>query len=322
MSAGGVPAGRSVIGSPLLRSDVSLAGKIRWHLNARLSRRLPLLNATGARLTIVDAYGAPGDTLLTATICRNVHARWPRLRINCVTPNPELLEHDPAIQSLNRPETFFSVWSWYPDLVGRRDGTTHLLRETFDRLSWGGQPYDQRCRVHLTAEEKRRGRERLGATTRPILTFSTQSKEVVKNWPVESWRAALAVLRGRFHLVQLGDASEPEFEGVQRFAGRLSLRESMGVLANAQGYVGGVSFLMHAASGLDVPAVIIYGGRETPANSGYTGNVNLYSAVPCSPCWIHTSRGERCEHGLRCMHEITVAAVVVAVEQVDFSHAQ
>jgi ADP-heptose:LPS heptosyltransferase len=199
--------------------------------------------------------------------------------------------------------------------VGRRDGTTHLLQETFDRLGWGDRPHDRRCRVHLTPEERARGRERLGATARPILTFSTLSKEVVKNWPADFWRAALAALREKFHLVQLGDASEPEFEGVQRFAGRLSLRESMSVLSHARVHVGADSFLMHAANGLDVRAVIILGGSRTAANVGYAENVNLASAVPCSPCWIHTSRGERCEHALVCLTAITPAAVLAAIER-------
>ena len=102
-------------------------------------------------------------------------------------------------------------------------------------------------------------------------------------------------------------------EGVQRLAGRLSLRESMAVLSHARLHVGGVSFLMHAANGLDVPAVIIYGGRETPANSGYAENENLYTAVECSPCWLHSSLGERCMHGMRCMQAITPAHVADAV---------
>jgi ADP-heptose:LPS heptosyltransferase len=307
--------GRSVLDSPLMRAHRGIAGKLRWHLNARLTRHPAVLNRLGAQLTIVDAYGAPGDTLLTAIVCRHLRERFPRLRINCLTPNPGLLQHDPNIDVLNAPESFFSVWSWYPNLAGTRDPVANLLSETFARLGWGAGPFEYRASVYLTPGERAQGRALLGPADRPVLTFNTRTKEPTKNWPIEAWRAVLAELRTRFHLVHLGDDSEPEIAGVQRLAGRLSLRESMGALSHARVHVGGVSFLMHAANGLEVPSVIIYGGRETPANSGYATNLNLYSAVPCSPCWLHESKGERCPHDLVCMNGITVAHVVAAVNE-------
>ena len=315
MSAPAIRTSRSVIDSPLMRPHRGWSGKLRWHLNARLTRRLRLLDAVGARLTLIDAYGAPGDTLLTAIVCRNLHRRYPRLRLNLVTPNAELVKHDPAIHTLNEREGFFSVWSWYPELAGRRDGQTNVLRETFERLGWGSASYDYRARVYLAPEEKLKGRALLGATKRPIVAFNTRSKEVVKNWPVDAWREALAALRERYELVHLGESSEPVMDGTQRFAGRLSMRESMSVLSHAHVHVGPDSFLMHAANGLDVPAVIIFGGSRTPANLGYSENINLFTELPCSSCWLHSSCGEVCPHDLLCMQRIVPAEVVAAVER-------
>ena len=53
----------SVLGSPLIRRHAGLAAKVRWHVNKHVARQPWLLNATGMALTVVDAYGAPGDTL-------------------------------------------------------------------------------------------------------------------------------------------------------------------------------------------------------------------------------------------------------------------
>jgi len=305
----------SVLGSSLLWRRGRWADKFRWHLNTRLTRQLPLLAAFRATLTIVDAYGSPGDTLLTAAICRQVHERYPQLRLNCLTPNPELLVEDPNLATLNCPETFFSVWSWYPDLAGRRDRTANVLSETFARLGWGRAPFAYRARVYLTAAERIHGRSLLGPVDRPVLTLNTRSKEDVKNWPVEHWRTAVAALRERFHLVQLGDATEPALDSVHRLAGRLSLRESMAVLSHAHAHLGADSFLMHAANGLDVPAVIIFGGSRLPANLGYAENINLASLPPCAPCWLQPSRGDRCPHGLVCLHDISPAQVLRAVDE-------
>ena len=131
-------AGRdSILHSPLLRREHGPRSKVRWHLNARLTRFPGLLAALRAPLTIVDAYGAPGDTLLTASICRQLRERYPSLSLNCLTTNPDLLIHNPNLTSVNAPETFFSVWSWYPQTAARRDGATNILAETFARLGIG-----------------------------------------------------------------------------------------------------------------------------------------------------------------------------------------
>ncbi len=293
--------------APLLRRDTGLAAAVRWHVNDWFTRRPWLLHWLGARLTVFDAFGAPGDTLLTAIVCRHLHERHPRIRINCLTPNPELLLHDPNIETLNARESWFCLWHWYLGLVEKKDGCVNVLRPTFDHLGFG--PCAYRAKVFLSDLEIAGARARLGATAKPVLAFNTRSKEAVKNWPVESWNDLLERLRAEFDLMHLGDATEPHFAGVRRFAGLLSLRESMALLACARLHVGPDSFLMHAANGLDVPSVIIFGGSRTPANLGYDGNVNLFVEMPCGPCWIHASRGERCEHDLACLKKISVEEV-------------
>lgn len=310
-----VPPRKSPLGSQLMRRKTGFAARVRWHLNKHVVRRPWLLNLVGMRLTVVDAYGAPGDTLLTAIVCRYLRQHYPGLRLNCVTANPELLQHDPNVDSVNCPETYFSLWSWYPDHAGRRDGTTNVLRETFARLGLEHAPYEYAARVYLTPDELARGRELLAPTTLPVVTFHTRSNEVVKDWPLERWQAAITHLRRTYHLVHLGDGREPVIDGVQRLAGRLSLRESMSVLAHARVHIGADSFLMHAANGLGIPSVIVFGGSRTPANLGYDGNVNLFTPMPCGPCWIHSIHGERCAYGLACMDPIATADVTAAVDR-------
>lgn len=68
---------------------------------------------------------------------------------------------------------------------------------------------------------------------------------------------------------------------------------------------------MHLARAVECPAVIVYGGREAPWQSGYICNMNLFNAVPCAPCWRHNA----CDFDRRCMREITVSEVVSAVRQ-------
>jgi ADP-heptose:LPS heptosyltransferase len=312
----GLPPVLSVLASPMLWRAHGLSAKIRWQLNARLGRRLWLLNAARMRITVVDAFGSPGDTLLTAAICRHLRQWYPRLQINCLTPNPALLAHDPNIDTLNQPETFFSVWSWYPDLIARRDVRTNVLKETFARLGLEHRAYQYRARVYLTKEERAGGLTVLGNPSKPVLTFHTRSREEVKDWPLARWVELLTQLKGRFHLVQLGDDREPRLQDVHRLVG-LSLRESLAVLAHAHIHVGADSFWMHAANGLDVPSVIIFGGSRPSGVLGYESNINLFTPMPCGPCWIQSSRGERCTYGIACMDAITADNVVSAVGRLE-----
>ena len=98
-------------------------------------------------------------------------------------------------------------------------------------------------------------------------------------------------------------------------AGKLSMRESMAVLAQARLHIGPDSFLMHAANGVGVRSVILFGGSRTVENSGYAENVNLFVPMPCGPCYIHESRSETCAHGIECMQRITVTMVHDAVRR-------
>ena len=103
------------------------------------------------------------------------------------------------------------------------------------------------------------------------------SKEPTKNWLPSYWHELIDRLTEKYFIVQLGNQNEIQSEKVVRLAGKLDLRESIAVLAKCNLFIGGVSFLMHAASAVGVRSVIIYGGRETPQNSGYDNNINLVS---------------------------------------------
>jgi ADP-heptose:LPS heptosyltransferase len=72
---------------------------------------------------------------------------------------------------------------------------------------------------------------------------------------------------------------------------------------------------MHGANGLDVPSVIIFGGSRPPDMLGYAANINLFEAMPCGPCWLQSSQGQRCDYGIACMDRITPDRVLAAVDE-------
>ncbi len=129
-----------------------------------------------------------------------------------------------------------------------------------------------------------------------------------KEWLPERFQAVVDALVPRHRVVQLGLPDDPPLRGAEDLRGRTSIRESAAVLANASAFVGLVGFMMHLARAAECPAVIVYGGREHPSQSGYVCNENLFTTLPCSPCW----RWNSCDFEHRCM---------TAIESVDVSRA-
>ena len=308
---GEIPGGKNEL-QPLLypfqRSyPLKLWSKFRWFRNSRLKSLLPSLNKKRKWLTVLDRLGAPGDALITANIIRCIKENYPELRINCITPHPELISLDPHIDKINQPETFYSFDSTYWDLIVRKEKRQNIIEHNMLRL--GIDKYDYKAAYYLSEEEKDWAKQETKQFDKPILAICTKSKEPVKNWPQANWLELIQNLKANFSIIQLGDDKEAIFEEVHRYAGQLSMRESAAILSKASFFIGPDSLLMHIANGLDIPSTIIFGGSRPVGCFGYPKNMNLNSTPACSPCWIHEGY-EECQNDLICMNEISVAFVL------------
>jgi ADP-heptose:LPS heptosyltransferase len=132
-----------------------------------------------------------------------------------------------------------------------------------------------------------------------------------KEWLPDRLQQVVHALRGEYTLVQLGSPTDPPLDGCLDLRGKTSIRESASIIANSRIFLGQVGFLMHLTRAVDRPAVIIFGGRELPWQSGYSCNTNLVRQLPCSPCWRSSSCINEVERA--CMRRITVEEVVAAV---------
>ena len=86
----------------------------RWKLNKWKNKYLGILNLFSFKLTVIDGYGALGDTIITSTFIHNIKFHYPNVRINLITPNARLLECDPNICEFNNYETFFFYYVLVP----------------------------------------------------------------------------------------------------------------------------------------------------------------------------------------------------------------
>ena len=313
---GEIPGGKNELQAllyPFHRSyPLKLWSKYRWFRNSRLQSFLPLLNKKRKWLTVIDRLGAPGDALITTNVIRCIKENYPHLKINCITPHPELVRLDPKIDTINHAETFYSFDSTYWELIVRKEKSQNIIEHNMLRL--GIDKYDYKATYFLSEEEKDWAKQETNKFDKPILAICTKSKEPVKNWPETNWSELIQNLKANCSIIQLGDDKEPCFQGTHRFAGKLSMRESAAILSKANYFIGPDSLLMHIANGLNIPSTIIFGGSRPAGCFGYSENINLDSTPQCSPCWIHEGY-EICKEHMKCMEEIALQTILEIISR-------
>lgn len=275
---------------------------------------------------------ALGDDLLSTAVLRALRERG-QDRAMVLSDHPELFagNGDPAYV---RP-----LWQRY----SRDESTVNICRR-FARL-WGGEfvrlayaplaGFDRSTPPprHIIAEMCARARITGSVALRPYLTLSETEKAAAawvagqiliqssgmearhpianKQWYPERFQAVVAALKGEAKFVQIGGRSDPPLEYAEDMRGQTGIRAAAALLHHARLYVGPVGFLMHLARAVDCPSVIVYGGREAPWQSGYSCNINLYTATPCAPCW----RWNTCDFDRQCMRQITADDVIAAIRE-------
>jgi ADP-heptose:LPS heptosyltransferase len=262
-----------------------------------------------------------GDNLLCTAILRELHQRK-QFGVWMMSDYPELfagMNVERVVPANDKYKNFIRVWrpnlpslmyapldSPDQDVPPRR----HIIAEFCARAGIVGsialRPYLKLTSAEIAQESWARGRvviqsSGLGAKY-PMLN---------KEWAVMRFQQVVDALCVDFDFVQLGSQNDPGLQLVKDLRGITSIRQSAAILHNARLYIGNVGFLMHLARAVECPGVIVYGGREAPWQSGYICNVNLYTALPCAPCW----RWNKCDFGRKCMTDIKADDVVRNVRE-------
>lgn len=293
--------------------------------------RFVVMRAPRPRMLLYFGF-ALGDDLLCAAVLRELRKRGAD-RLLMVSDHRELFIGNTDVDYV-RP-----LWKrYYPD------GSTVAICRRFTRI-WGGEfnrleyapiAGNDRRRApsrHIIAEMCARAGISGQISVRPYLRLSEaeissavwahgliviqssglNARHPIRNkeWYPERFQGIVDALRAEVSFVQLGSAADPGLRHVDDLRGGTSIRAAAAILYHARLFVGTVGFLMHLARAVECPSVIVFGGREAPWQSGYSCNVNLYSSVPCAPCW----RTNTCELDRKCMSDISVDDLILAIRQ-------
>jgi hypothetical protein len=283
-----------------------------------------LLAQRGVPDLFINAVGAGiGDDLLCTAMFRELCLRG-QSNFWVTSKHPELYRYNkdvsvvvPALSRYDIMLKWFgtkAVYPWYTSYHPAFDRDDpmpeqHLISIMCQKAGITGEitlrPY-----FVLSDEEARQGKRVPRQVAIMSAGLDARHSMRNKNWMLEGYQGVVTALKDRYDFVQLGSRNDPPLEGALDLRGKTSLRETAAVLHGSLAFVGQVGLLMHLARAVDCRSVIVYGGRETPAQSGYPCNVNLYSPVHCSPCW----RLNTCPYDRMCLQQIGVSEVIDALE--------
>ena len=277
--------------------------------------RIPVLTPYRKTEIHVVREGALGDVLMATPALRRVKELNPKCRVTFYTHFANLVSGLPFIDEVlpvDVAPTGKAILLRYENLIPVRRHIAGIFGEILGVDIWNNRPscvLDPRLLDHYRQEFRELPRP-WTIVNRKAATWSPN-----KNWPDEYWGDLLDRLTARFSVIEIGASAQDR--GVQPddhyldLRGKTALEELVAAIGAADLHVGPVSGPVHIAAAVGTPAVVIYGGYEHPVCSGYPGNINLYSPVPCAPCWLT----ELCPFGHPCLHQITPQQVEEALKQ-------
>lgn len=151
--------------------------------------------------------------------------------------------------------------------------------------------YDARPQLYLSATERAAGRVLLPEGAGPWIGIQPGASHDYKQWPLENLATVVTALvreRGARIVLVGGPEERPAAEAFLAqvgvpialdLTGKTKLRETMGVLANLQLFLGNDTGVNHIAAALGTPTVALFG--PTPAHKwGWDGPENRVLVAP------------------------------------------
>jgi ADP-heptose:LPS heptosyltransferase len=305
------------------------------------------------RKQLLRNFQSPGDILMLTAAVRDLHACYPgRFATDVRTSCPDLWLHNPHLTPLRDDEPGVEVIDCHYPLIDRINtapyhfihGFIEYLNET---LGLQIKPTQFKGDLHLSAEEREwfHKVESIKGRSPRFWLFTSGGKfdYTIKWWSPARYPEVIDHFEGRLDFVQVGEDHHhhPALERVIDLRGQTTLRQLFRLMYHAEGAISAVSLLMHLAAAVEMkpgmpqnrPCVVIAGGREPPHFTFYTHHQYLHTvgALRCCDqggCWksrtVAIGDGDPKDQELcvdvvgelpRCMHMITAADVIRAVER-------
>jgi len=292
---------------------------------AALPRAVSLISTTGRPRIVVYFGNPPGDDRLSTPILEPLAASG-QSPLWMMTRHPDLLRGNPSVARVlpyDEPLAYslaligvrrlrLRFLDFFPDEDRASSPSEHVIHVMARRAGLDPANVPLAPRLYLDAADREFGR--FGDRQIAIHSSAVGAGMPIgnKEWYPERFQQVVDTLGGDCTFVQLGLATDPPLRGAVDLRGKTTLRQAAAAIAHSSAFVGLAGFLMHVAKAVGTKSVIVYGGREHPSQTGYVDNVNLFTAMPCAPCWLWN----RCDYRRECMDRIQPADVVSAIRSI------
>jgi ADP-heptose:LPS heptosyltransferase len=275
-----------------------------------------LTNELNPELIWIKSWGGLGDCLLMTPAIKSLKlSRKNReLHMFCISKlHREILDKNPYID--NFVEIDFYEENKEKFIEGAYGNIFPIIRENrvaseiiCDMLRT--PPIGDNLEIYLSEEEIEEGILIIKEFESPIC-ISPSSSSQNQEWEIEKWET-LVKRNPKYTFIHIGTIQEPRINGTIDMRSRYFLRTYISMIKASLAYIGMDSFFNHVSSAVNTPGVILF-GDSTPKIWGHYNNINIYKGLRCSPC-IDTLTAARCPYGKKCMTDITVEEVELALQ--------
>lgn len=260
-----------------------------------------------------------GDSFLVGAVAREIKNKYGnkiKITVNCV--KSEVLENNPYIDSISNKYNGIDLNYHYGKISLKHKFDKNILDIMCKKV--GISISSHTVEFFPTEAEVKSVSVLIKEYKKPIITIQTTPGEFDngrKIWPNSNWiELVKSLLNKEYTIVQLGNHNEIFISGSKNLLGKLSIRDSIALIQQADLHIGVVSSLMHGAEAVGTKAVILFGGFERYLAHQYSNIVPIESNITCSPCGLVNSVISPCPNNNECLRQITPGIVLDKVYSV------
>ena len=142
---------------------------------------------------------------------------------------------------------------------------------------YGIEDPELRCEMYFTQLERDKV-AKLTSDLGDFITIEPASKDNYtpnRMYPFRKWQNVVDDLSKHINIVQLGSNTSKLLDNVIDFRGKTSFREAALVIGESKAFLSTEGGLVHAATTVDTPAVVIITGYQHPDMVAYPQNINI-----------------------------------------------
>lgn len=257
----------------------------------------------------VDAEGPGiGDAFWLTALARNFKIQRPEKSLAVVSYFPEIFDNNPDVAKSIRFGEKES--GHYVNIKLSFNPPTHAIDGYCQQLGLKS-PYIRRNFIYLNQNERYFAKYTIDNVTK-VMAIQSQAGPWTRNkdWIIEYNNEVISYFVNKgWKFIQIGAKEDKKLDNCYDFKG--SVRETAAIMEYCKLFIGPVSGGMHLASAVNIPALIIFGGREDPRAIALENHDYIQSVMDCAPCW----KVELCSFK-KCMHIIEPKLVIEYIKKI------